>query len=101
MDHNNGPQIATVRVQRFNPDIHEKPYLDAFQVTVTPDTTILDALESIKATQDGTLTYRRSCRHAICGSCAMNVNGQNTLVCNKPLREALDRNGRVAIKSTA
>ena len=63
-----------------------------------PDTTILDALHEIKAHQDGTLTYRRSCRHAICGSCAMNVNGKNTLVCDLPVCECLDRKGRATIR---
>jgi succinate dehydrogenase / fumarate reductase iron-sulfur subunit len=89
---------ATVRVQRFNPDKDKKPYLEEFELTSDQDTTILDALHAIKSEQDGSLTYRRSCRHAICGSCAMNVNGKNMLVCNTPLKDKLDRNGRVTIK---
>jgi succinate dehydrogenase / fumarate reductase iron-sulfur subunit len=65
---------------------------------MTPDTTILDALHRIKAEQDGSLTFRRSCRHAICGSCAMNVNGRNILVCKTPLRTQLDGQDRVTIR---
>lgn len=89
---------ATVRIQRFNPEIDRKPYFDEFALDITPETTILDALETIKSDLDGTLTYRRSCRHAICGSCAMNINGKNTLVCNRPISKHLDRRGRITIK---
>jgi succinate dehydrogenase / fumarate reductase iron-sulfur subunit len=85
-------------VQRFNPDTDSQPYLAEFTVPVTPATTILDALHQIKAEQDGTLTFRRSCRHAICGSCAMNVNGSNILVCKTPIRTKLDDQDRVTIR---
>ena len=89
---------ATIRVQRFNPDVDRKPHMQEFKVRLTPGTTILDALHQIKTEQDGSLTYRRSCRHAICGSCAMNVNGRNVLVCKTPLARELDKKGRVTIK---
>jgi succinate dehydrogenase / fumarate reductase iron-sulfur subunit len=89
---------AIVRVQRFNPDTDAKPYLQEFRVPRLPGTTLLDALHRIKHEQDGSLTFRRSCRHAICGSCAMNVNGRNILVCKTPLEGELDRRGRVTIK---
>jgi len=52
----------------------------------------------VKTRQDGSVTYRRSCRHAICGSCAMNVNGSNMLVCNKPLAAVLDKKRTVTIR---
>ncbi|MDX1614662.1 MAG: succinate dehydrogenase iron-sulfur subunit [Candidatus Promineifilaceae bacterium] len=89
---------ATIRVQRYNPDLDAKPYQQEFTITPRRDTTILDALHMIKAEQDGSLTFRRSCRHAICGSCAMNVNGRNRLVCNTPLSDVVDGDGRVSIK---
>jgi len=89
---------ATIRVQRFNPDVDKKPYLAVYEIEVTEGTTVLDALEQIKATLDGSLTFRRSCRHAICGSCAMNVNGRNTLVCNRRVNALLDWRGRVTIR---
>lgn len=92
------PESATLRIQRFNPDNDRKPFLQAFTVPLEPGTTILDALHWIKAELDGTLTFRRSCRHAICGSCAMNINGQNMLVCNKPLSASLDSQGEVVIR---
>lgn len=92
------PTTATVRVQRFNPDNDKKPRIQEFKVPLTADTTILDALHYIKAELDGSLTFRRSCRHAICGSCAMNVNGRNMLVCKTPLTRELDQQARVTIK---
>jgi succinate dehydrogenase / fumarate reductase iron-sulfur subunit len=98
MSSNNSTQTVTVRVQRFNPDVDKKPYLAEFSIPMTVDTTILDALHYIKAEKDGSLTFRRSCRHAICGSCAMNINGQNMLACNTPLRNKIDKNGRVTIR---
>jgi succinate dehydrogenase / fumarate reductase iron-sulfur subunit len=52
----------------------------------------------IKGNIDGTLTFRRSCRHAICGSCALNVNGQNMLVCSRPLFEVLNKKNEVTIR---
>ena len=97
-DSNPLPTTATVRVQRFNPDNDKKPYMQEFKVPLTSDTTILDALHYIKAELDGSLTFRRSCRHAICGSCAMNVNGRNLLVCKTPLKREMDGKGRVTVK---
>ena len=55
-------------------------------------------LQFIKTTIDGSVTFRKSCRHAICGSCAMNVNGKNILVCHEPLKRHLDRKGQVTIR---
>jgi len=89
---------AIVRIQRFNPDQDEKPYLDTFQVPLENDPTLLDALQLIKTTMDGSVTFRKSCRHAICGSCAMNVNGRNLLVCHQPLMKHLNRKGEVTIR---
>jgi len=89
---------ATIQVQRFNPDIDKKPRMQEFIIEPEKDTTVLDALHMIKTEKDGSLTYRRSCRHAICGSCAMHVNGKNILVCKTPLREVLDGKLRVTIK---
>jgi succinate dehydrogenase / fumarate reductase iron-sulfur subunit len=91
-------RTATVKVQRFNPDTDEKPRLESFEVPLTSGKTLLDALLEIKTMQDGTLTFRKSCRHAICGSCAMNVNGRNMLACKTPLSNALDHHGAVTVR---
>ncbi len=95
---NSNSKTVFVHVQRFNPDVDKKAYIKEYSVEVTPDTTILDALHEIKTHQDGTLTFRRSCRHAICGSCAMNVNGTNLLVCNTPIHSMLDRKNKITVK---
>jgi succinate dehydrogenase / fumarate reductase iron-sulfur subunit len=89
---------VTFRIQRFNPDTDSKPFLEEFSLAAGRDMTVLDALHQIKTEQDGSLTYRRSCRHAICGSCAMNVNGSNLLVCKTPVKDVVDRTGRVTIR---
>ncbi len=91
-------QSAAVRIQRFDPDVDKKPYFRTYHIPVTADTTILDALDAIKQHQDGSVTFRRSCRHAICGSCAMNINGRNTLVCNQPVRAHLDKKNQISIR---
>jgi len=93
-----GTEKATIRIQRFNPDNDKKPRYENFVIAPGRDTTVLDALHIIKTEQDGSLTYRRSCRHAICGSCAMNVNGNNILVCKTPLQQVLDKKGRATIR---
>jgi succinate dehydrogenase / fumarate reductase iron-sulfur subunit len=98
MSNNGTHPTAIVRIQRFNPETDTKPHLQEFEVELQPGTTVLDALHEIKSHQDGSLTYRRSCRHAICGSCAMHVNGKNELVCKAPLKDRLDRKGRVTIR---
>ena len=98
MSQNGSTPTVTIRVQRYNPDVDQKPYFDEFQLPLTQGTTLLDALHQIKEEQDGSLTFRRSCRHAICGSCAMNVNGQNMLVCETPLQDKVDRKGQVTIR---
>jgi succinate dehydrogenase / fumarate reductase, iron-sulfur subunit len=89
---------ATVRVRRFNSQTDKKPYWQDFTIEVTPETTVLGALEEIKGYQDGSLTFRRSCRHAICGSCAMQVNRANDLVCTMPMSEAMGKDGVVTIE---
>ena len=96
----NGKTI-TIRIQRFNPDTDPQPYLQDFSLSLEAEMTVLDALHKIKTEVDGSLTFRRSCRHAICGSCAMNINGSNTLACNKPLRGVVGRKGQVTIRPLA
>ncbi len=98
MSNNPSPQTITLRIQRYNPDIDQRPYLQSFQLQWRQGMTILDALHDLKAQQDGSLTFRRSCRHAICGSCAMNVNGRNMLVCDQPVSAHLNSKGEITIR---
>ncbi|MFC1888374.1 succinate dehydrogenase iron-sulfur subunit [Thermodesulfobacteriota bacterium] len=72
---------ATFKIFRYNPETDEKPSKKEYEVDLKPGMTVLDALRTIKDDQDGTLAFRRSCRHGICGSCAMTINGVNRLAC--------------------
>ena len=78
-----------VTVQRFNPDDNKGSYEETFTFEVQDGLTILDALNKIKWEIDGTLTHRMSCRSAICGSCAVRVNGKSKLACKSQLDEFL------------
>ncbi len=78
----------TFRVYRWNPDDGENPRVDTFEVDVDScGPMVLDALIKIKNEIDPTLTFRRSCREGVCGSCAMNIDGTNTLACTKYLSD--------------
>lgn len=72
---------VTFKIFRFSPEENKKPYYKEYTVEVQKGITVLDCLNQIKWYQDGTLAYRRSCRSAICGSCAMTINGVNRLAC--------------------
>jgi succinate dehydrogenase / fumarate reductase iron-sulfur subunit len=75
-------ELRTFRIYRFNPDSGENPRLDTFELDARScGPMVLDALIQIKAASDSSLTFRRSCREGICGSCAMNINGVNRLAC--------------------
>ena len=77
-----------VRIYRYNPEDSENPRLDTFFVDLDKcGPMILDALIKIKNEIDPTLTFRRSCREGICGSCSMNIGGVNTLACLKGIKE--------------
>src|SRR5579863_1163814 len=83
------------RIYRWNPDEGANPRIDTYYVdTADCGPMILDALIWIKNNVDATLTFRRSCREGICGSCAMNIDGTNTLACTKATE---DVSGAVAI----
>jgi succinate dehydrogenase / fumarate reductase, iron-sulfur subunit len=74
--------VRTFRVYRFDPDAGENPRVDVFELDMsTCGPMVLDALIQIKGRIDATLTFRRSCREGICGSCAMNIGGVNRLAC--------------------
>jgi succinate dehydrogenase / fumarate reductase, iron-sulfur subunit len=72
---------VTLKIYRYNPEKDEKPYYQDYSLQVEPTDRILDLLEYIKAHIDGTLSFRRSCAHGICGSDAMMINGRNYLAC--------------------
>src|SRR5271165_6156099 len=81
-------QVRAFKIYRWNPDDGENPRTDTYEIDLAAcGTMVLDALIKIKNEVDPTLTFRRSCREGICGSCAMNIDGSNTLACLKPIDE--------------
>jgi succinate dehydrogenase (ubiquinone) iron-sulfur subunit len=80
------PSIHHFKIYRWDPDQSQEPYISTYPVDMNEcGPMVLDALIKIKNEQDPTLTFRRSCREGICGSCAMNIDGGNTLACLKPI----------------
>ncbi|RSO13737.1 succinate dehydrogenase iron-sulfur subunit [Streptomyces sp. WAC 06783] len=77
----------TLRIRRFNPEVSEDATWQDFQLEMDPKERVLDALHKVKWEQDGTLTFRRSCAHGICGSDAMRINGKNRLACKTLLKD--------------
>ena len=76
--------IKHYQIYRWDPEKKEQPYLQTYSIDMTKcGPMVLDALIKIKNEMDPTLTFRRSCREGICGSCAMNIDGENTLACIK------------------
>jgi succinate dehydrogenase / fumarate reductase, iron-sulfur subunit len=76
------------KIYRWSPDDDANPRLDSYTVDLADCAPmVLDALIKIKNEVDATLTFRRSCREGVCGSCAMNIDGTNTLACTKPIED--------------
>ena len=75
--------MATFRIKRYNPEKQPESYYEEFQLDIKPGMTLLDCMNEIKWTLDGSLTYRMSCRSAICGSCAVKANGHSLLACQR------------------
>lgn len=89
---NGAKKTRTFKVYRFNPETGGNPQWDTFVLDADKcGNMVLDALITIKNEVDSTLTFRRSCREGVCGSCAMNIDGRNTLACTKALDEVGDK----------
>jgi len=81
-------ELREYQIYRWNPDDGRNPRLDTYQVDLHDcGPMVLDGLIWIKNKIDPTLTFRRSCREGVCGSCAMNIDGTNTLACTKDMRD--------------
>ncbi|MFN8660684.1 MAG: succinate dehydrogenase iron-sulfur subunit [Thermomicrobiales bacterium] len=77
----------TFRIKRYDPDVDVKPYFKEYSLNLEATDRVLDGLNAIKWDQDGTLTYRRSCAHGVCGSDAVRINGRNYLACKTLMKE--------------
>ena len=83
--------IRVINVYRWSGDENTPPQIDRFEIDVKKaGTMVLDILNQIKAELDPSLTFRKSCREGVCGSCAMNIDGVNTLACQKNIEECSD-----------
>ena len=86
--HGGATHTKTFRIYRWNPDDDNNPSIDTYEIDLDScGPMALDAMIKIKNEIDATLTFRRSCREGICGSCAMNIDGINTLACIQPITE--------------
>ncbi len=82
------------QVFRFNSDEDYLPYYDEYDMEVTSEEVVLDILNRIKWDHDGSFSYRRSCRHGICGACAIKVNGRSTLACKERMFDMIELFGQ-------
>ena len=83
-------QKVNFKVFRFNADVDYLPYYENYEMEVTSEEVVLDILNRIKWDLDGSFSYRRSCRHGICGACAIKVNGRSTLACKERMNDMID-----------
>ena len=81
---------VTIKAFRFNAETDYLPYTKQYEMEVGKDELILDLMNRIKWEHDGSFSYRRSCRHGICGACAIKVNGKAVLACKQNAIELLD-----------
>jgi len=78
---------VTLKIFRYNPEVDKSFHYETYSLEADPTDRVLDVLERIKGQYDGTLTFRRSCAHGICGSDALRINGRNMLACKTLVRD--------------
>jgi len=78
---------VSIKVFRYNPEKDKKPHYETYQLEADPTDRVLDLLEKVKGYKDGTLSFRRSCAHGVCGSDAMRINGTNKLACKALVKD--------------
>ncbi len=82
---------VVLKIKRYDPQKDEHPYYADYETEVEPTDRVLDAINYAKWYRDGSITYRRSCAHGVCGSDAMRINGRNRLACKVLIQEVGDR----------
>jgi succinate dehydrogenase / fumarate reductase iron-sulfur subunit len=82
-----------LKIQRFNPDSDQTPYMQEYKVEADPNERLLDALMQIKRFQDGSIGFRKSCAHGVCGSDAMRINGKDGLACKTLIKDVAQKDG--------
>ena len=86
-----------LKILRYNSEIDEKPQYQSYTVEVEPTDRLLDALMHIKRFQDGTLAFRKSCAHGVCGSDAMRINGKDALACKTLVQDVVETEGETVV----
>jgi succinate dehydrogenase / fumarate reductase iron-sulfur subunit len=87
----------TIKIQRYNPDTDDAPHYQEYSVEIDPNARLLDALMDIKRFQDGSLGFRKSCAHGVCGSDAMRINGQDGLACKTLVKDVVENDGDTVV----
>lgn len=82
-----------LNIQRYNPETDAAPHFQKYEVEANPNERLLDALMRIKRFQDGSLGFRKSCAHGVCGSDAMRINGKDGLACKTLVQDVAERDG--------
>ena len=79
--------LVTLKIFRYNPEVDKKWHYETYRLEAVETDRVLDLLENVKGYQDGTLAFRRSCAHGVCGSDALRINGRNQLACKVLVRD--------------
>jgi succinate dehydrogenase / fumarate reductase, iron-sulfur subunit len=90
--------VVILKIRRFDPERDEEPHWERYEVPVEPGDRLLDALHWVKWNLDGSLTFRRSCAHGVCGSDAMRVNGANRLACKVLVKDLAVAGGEISVE---
>jgi succinate dehydrogenase / fumarate reductase iron-sulfur subunit len=83
--------LVTLKIFRYNPEKDKRGHFETYELEASENERVLDLLELVKGHKDGTLSFRRSCAHGVCGSDAMRINGRNRLACKTLVRELGDK----------
>jgi succinate dehydrogenase / fumarate reductase iron-sulfur subunit len=89
---------VTLRVFRYDPEGGKKPRYETYKLEADPTDRVLDLLEYVKGNFDGTLSFRRSCAHGVCGSDAMRINGRNRLACKILVKDLGSANVKITVE---
>lgn len=87
----------TLKIKRYNPGEDKEPVFRDYQVDVSPNDRLLDAMMQIKRYQDGSLAFRKSCAHGVCGSDAMRINGEDRLACKTLIQDLVQNEGETIV----
>ncbi|MCB2171063.1 MAG: succinate dehydrogenase iron-sulfur subunit [Deltaproteobacteria bacterium] len=85
----------TLHIRRYQPGVDKEPYDRDYVVDAEPTERVLDAMMQVKRFQDGTLGFRKSCAHGVCGSDAMRINGKDRLACKTLIRDVVEKEGDI------